>query len=196
MILVVDNSFGDKIAFVPHLLRYLRDRGVAHRVVKTLAQYGRVDPAEVTGVILTGSPRMMTAADMGKYPEQFVLNIRALEDYGVPVLGICFGCQFINQYYGGKLARLRSLFCKDADLVSTNTSLPLPVRFCINYVIAEVPPTFDVLGTSTIRGHRNTPTFMKHKSQPVLGCLFHPEVHAVSQRAILDGFLCLCMPKR
>ena len=193
MMLIVDNSFGDKIAFVDHLLRYMRKRGVQYRVVKTLAGLARLGEVAVevavTGVILTGSPRMVNAHDMGAYPELFLLNIRALTDYNVPVLGICFGCQLINEFYGGSIKRLRSLFCEDADLRSG--SLTLPVGFCINYVIDNVAPDFEVVGTSTIRGHRSTPTFIKHRSKPVLGCLFHPEIHEVSQRAVLDGFLCM-----
>lgn len=190
MILVVDNSFGDKIAYVDHLLRYLRKRGIQYSIVKSLAGLARVNASTVTGVILTGSPLMVNTHDMGKHPDQFILNIRVLTDYAVPVLGICFGCQLINVLYGGSLKRLRTLFCEDADLQSTNTSIP--VGFCINYVLDKVAPAFEIIGTSTIRGHRSTPTFIKHREKPVLGCLFHPEIHAVSQRTILDGFLLMC----
>ena len=191
MILVVDNSFGNKIAFVRHLLRYLQKRDVQYRTVKSLAGLARIDAASVTGVILSGSPLMVNAHDMGKHPEQFILNIRALEDCNVPVIGICFGCQLINHYYGGSLKRLLSPFCEDADLRSTNTSFTLPVGFCINYVLDKVAPDFDVVGTTTVRSHRSTPAFTKHRVKPILGCLFHPEIHEMSQRAILDGFLCL-----
>lgn len=191
MILVVDNTQNSRGSYFAKVIRFLRERGVRYTVVQSLAGLARVDAAAVRGVILTGSPLMPTATDMGTHPEQFMLNIRALEDYGVPVLGICFGCQFINLYFGGRMTRLRSLFCEDAD-VRVGKAMNLQARFCLNYLIAAVAPDLDVIGTATVRGHRATPVFLRHRHRPILGCLFHPEFHEATQRAVLDGFLSLC----
>ena len=186
MILIVNNTHGHKGSYYPKVIGYFRDRHIPYVAVDSLAALGRVDRTKVRGVVLTGSPLMVNAADMGAYPDQFLLNIRALEDFGVPVLGICFGCQLINQLYGGSMERLGSLFCKDALLDGV-----LPARYCLNYVISKAPPSFDVIASANIRG-RTVPSFIKHKTLPILGCLFHPEFHEGTRAAILDRFACMC----
>ena len=186
MILIVNNTHGHKGSFFSKVMGYFRDRQIPHVVVDSLAGLGRVDRTKIKGVMLTGSPLMVNAADMEAHPDQFLLNIRALEDFGVPVLGICFGCQLINQLYGGSMVRLGSLFCKDALLENR-----IPVRFCLNYVIDKAPPSFDVVATASIRGH-TVPSFIKHRSKPVFGCLFHPEYHERTRVTFLDRFMDIC----
>jgi GMP synthase (glutamine-hydrolysing) len=186
MFLIINNTRGAKGSYYPKVIDYFRSRGIPYMSVASLAGLGRVDRTRVQGVVLTGSPLMVNAADMGAHPDQFLLNIRVMEDFGVPVLGICFGCQLINQLYGGELTRLPSLFCKDAAL----TGIDMTVRYCLNYVITKAPASFDVLASSNIRGHV-VPSFIKHKMRPIFGCLFHPEFHAASH-AILDEFVDMC----
>ncbi len=186
MILIVNNTYKHKSSFFPKVIGYFRSRQIPYIAVDSLAGLGRVDRTRVTGVILTGSPLMVNATDMDLHTDQFLLNIRALEDFGVPVLGICFGCQLINQLYGGSLKRLGSLFCEDAMLDGI-----LPVRFCLNYVITKVSPSFDVIASATIRGC-SVPSFIKHKTKPIFGCLFHPEYHESTRSAILDRFIDSC----
>jgi GMP synthase (glutamine-hydrolysing) len=186
MILIVNNTHAHKGSFFPKVIGYFRSRDIPHVVVDSLAALGRVDRSTIRGVVLTGSPLMINSADMGAHPDQFLLNIRAMEDFGVPILGICFGCQLINQLYGGSMERLGSLFCKDAMLDGV-----MPARFCLNYVITKAPPSFDVVAKASIRG-RTVPSFIKHKTKPIFGCLFHPEYHEETRAAILDRFMRVC----
>jgi GMP synthase (glutamine-hydrolysing) len=186
MILIVNNTQGAKGSYYPKVIDYFRSRRIPYVVVDSLAALGRVDQKAVRGVVLTGSPLMVNAHDMGTHPDQFLLNIRALEDFGVPVMGICFGCQLLNQLYGGKVKRLGSLFCKDTLLEDT-----MPVRFCLNYVIDKVAPPFETIASASIRGHQ-VPAFIKHRSLPIYGCLFHPEFYEETRAEFLDRFMRVC----
>jgi GMP synthase-like glutamine amidotransferase len=186
MILIVNNTMGHQGSFFQKVIGYFRSRQIPHVVVDSLAGLGHVDRAKIKGVILTGSPLMVNSADMGTHPDHFLLNIRALEDFDVPVMGICFGCQLINQLYGGSMVRLGSLFCKDTLLENR-----IPVRFCLNYVIDKIPPSFELVANAVIRG-RTVPAFIKHKTKPIFGCLFHPEYHERTRAAILDRFMNMC----
>jgi GMP synthase (glutamine-hydrolysing) len=188
MILIINNTQGAKGSYYPEVLRYFRSRDIPHMILDSLAGLHRVDRSKVRGILLTGSPLMVNATDMDAHPEQFLLNIRAIEDFGVPVIGICFGCQLLNQLYGGELKRLGSLFCKDAELKWDRD--PVDARFCLRYMISKAAPAFHVVATATIRGH-TVPCFIKHKKLPLWGCLFHPEYHTATH-GILDEFLQMC----
>jgi GMP synthase (glutamine-hydrolysing) len=186
MILIVNNTRGAKGSYYPKVIDYFRSRRIPHAVVDSLAALGRVDQKAVRGIVLTGSPLMVNADDMGAHPEQFLLNIRVLEDYGVPVMGICFGCQLLNQLYGGKVKRMGSLFHRDALLSGV-----MPVRFSLHYVIDKVAPSFETIASASIRGHQ-VPAFIKHRTLPIYGCLFHPEVYEETRAAFLDRFMRVC----
>jgi anthranilate/para-aminobenzoate synthase component II len=171
MLLVVDNSQGQTENNTADLNRFLAERRVPHIRVTSLADLGKINPTIVTGIILTGSPLMVTAADINKHKDQFILNLLVLRTYpNVPTLAICFGAQLVNQLYGGRLQRLRTPFCADARLHQSD----VPARFCLSYVIAEPADLFTVVDTATIRGRR-VPCLLQHRRKPLTVCLFHPE---------------------
>lgn len=186
MLLVVDNSQGQTENNTEHLNRFLAERRVPHVRITSLADLATVAAQSITGIILSGSPLMVTAADINKQTEQFILNLLVLRTYPhMPTLAICFGAQLVNQLYGGSLHKLHPRFCADVRLVCANQ----PAHFCLSYVIAEPPPErlFTVLDTATIRG-RCVPCLLQHRSRPLTVCLFHPESNAATHY-ILDNFL-------
>lgn len=186
MLLVVDNSQGQTENNIADLNRFLAERKIPHVRVSSLAGLATIAAQSITGIILSGSPLMITAADMSRHTDQFVLNLLVLRTYPhVPTLAICFGAQLVNQLYGGRLQRLRTPFCADVRLARANH----PAHFCLSYVIAEPPPArlFTVLDTAMIRGHR-VPSLLQHRTKPLTVCLFHPESHPATYH-ILDNFL-------
>jgi anthranilate/para-aminobenzoate synthase component II len=188
MLLVVDNSMGHTENNTADLNRFLAH--VPHVRVTSLADLGKISDTP-TGIILTGSPLMVTATDIARHTDQFILNLLVLRTYPqVPTLAICFGAQLVNQLYGGRLQRLRTPFCADARLHHSNQ----PARFCLSYVIAEPPPAhlFMVTDTATIRGRR-VPCLLQHRTKPLTACLFHPESHSATHY-ILNDFLNIKAP--
>jgi anthranilate/para-aminobenzoate synthase component II len=182
MLIVVDNSLGDSVAHLPYLIRYLRNRNIRYTIVSSIDEFNRVPTERIHGIILSGSPLMVTQKSIDAHSDQFALNIAALSRYDVPILGICFGAQFINHVYGGSLRRLRSPFCKNGTVRDMNAF------FCLHYVIDR--PALTVHGTSIIEGRR-VPSLLAHPLRPLFACLFHPEVNAETH-IILDDFLIKC----
>jgi GMP synthase-like glutamine amidotransferase len=191
MIVVVNNAINQSQAmYFPHIIDYLRVNRIPYTVVKNTTQFQRISPASIRGIILSGSPLMIDQASIDAHPDQFLLNIMALGRMDTPILGICFGCQIMNHVYGGTLHRLDRLFCEDTVLQGRS----MTVRFCLQNVISKAAPAFNVVATATVRGH-TVPCFLKHKTRPLIGCLFHPEYH-VATHEILDGFMRMCGGKK
>ena len=177
MILVINNTINQKNAmYFPMLIKHLRSmKGFRYKVVNTQKDLEKIDVDQVTHIIISGSPLMVTKDSIVPNLDQFILNILSILRFNVPILGICFGCQLLNILFGGKLKRLRKMFCEDTPLYRKD--LPATdVRFCLTYVIDEIPPSFEVLGRANIRNHQ-VPCMIKHKDRPIYGCLFHPEFH-------------------
>lgn len=190
MLLVVNNTLDQTRAmYLPFLIRFLRERRVSYRVVTKTADLRRVRAADVEGVIISGSPLMVTTEDVIPNLEQFLLNIMVVLRFGVPVIGICFGCQLINSLFGGRLRKLRAPFCQDAR-VYMHGDRQVQGRFCLSYVVNDVAPEFDTLGSAMVR-RRLVPCYIKHRERPIYGCLFHPEFHSETQY-VLDNFLGVC----
>jgi anthranilate/para-aminobenzoate synthase component II len=178
MLLIVDNSQGQTENNTADLNRFLAERHVPYVRVTSLADLGKITHTAITGIILTGSPLMVTAAVMDAHTDQFILNLLVLRTYPqVPTLAICFGAQLVNQLYGGRLQQLRTPFCVDARLHQSD----VPARFCLSYVISEPPSAdlFTVVDTATIRGRR-VPCLLQHRRKPLTVCLFHPESNAAT----------------
>ena len=173
MLLVVDNSMGQTENNTADLNRFLAH--VPHVRVASLADLGKISDIP-TGIILTGSPLMVTATDIARYTDQFILNLLVLRTYPTtPTLAICFGAQLVNQLYGGSLHKLRSRFCADTQLAQRN----IPAHFCLSYVIAEPSRLFTVTDSATIQGRR-VPCLLHHRTKPLTLCLFHPESNAAT----------------
>jgi len=188
MILVVDNTMGQDQYF-PRLLKVLSSCDSKFKVIKSKSDLRYIKAKEVKGLILSGSPLMVTEEDIDNNVEQFMLNAICIKRYDVPILGICFGCQLLNFIGGGKLIKLRSHFCADRE-VQIRRGKKVKGRFCLRYIIQEVAPSFDTLGVTEIRGNK-VACLIKHKKSDVYGCLFHPEYHPETHYLIKD-FIRVC----
>lgn len=182
MILVINNTIQQgHVAYFPHLIKLLKTNRLRYKVVSKYDELSKVDAAKITHIIISGSPLMVTPESYVPNLDQFILNIVSIIRCDVPIFGICFGCQLLTVIFGGKLQKLRGPFCEDTVLDGTKTN----IRFCLNYVIKEVPPSFRVLGRAMIRSV-HTPCYMKHKTRPIYACLFHPEFYSETHKYILD----------
>ncbi|MCC8132352.1 MAG: glutamine-hydrolyzing GMP synthase [Tannerellaceae bacterium] len=147
------------------------------------------DPA-VKGVILSGSPYSVNDTNAFKAD---LAQIRGT----YPVLGICYGAQFLANTSGGKVESADSREYGRAHLTYINTDDPLLTGIdCGSQVwmshgdtITVLPEPFRIIAsTDDVR------TAAYHiEGENTWGVQFHPEVfHSIDGTLILDNFLHIC----
>ncbi|MBI3899238.1 MAG: glutamine-hydrolyzing GMP synthase [Gammaproteobacteria bacterium] len=146
------------------------------------------------GVILSGGPETVTAADTPRAPaEVFQL--------GVPVLGICYGQQTMAAQLGGKVessdkrefgyARVRmhghsKLFKSIRDEAEVSGAEYLHVWMSHGDRVTALPPGFKVIAASEHAPFAG----IADEARGFYGVQFHPEVtHTTQGRAILQRFV-------
>jgi anthranilate/para-aminobenzoate synthase component II len=195
MILII-NNYEDK-KNVPKIIEYIESKNKKYKVVNSIEDIDKI--RNVSGIILSGSPLMVNELDFIKNKEVFFKNVYAIYKFPrVPVLGICFGCQFLNVFWGGELQKLRK-----------NVSTSLPVTFhpttifgkkiksktqdfkfnCI-YAPKKIPNEFKEIAHFDVNSHK-IPCIIKHKSLPIYGSLCHPE-YLENTHWFIDDFLSIC----
>ncbi|MCY4524481.1 MAG: glutamine-hydrolyzing GMP synthase, partial [Halobacteriovoraceae bacterium] len=109
----------------------------------------------------------------------------------IPILGICYGMQLIGKYFGGTVKRGNigeygkiDIFLKD------NFHIPhCPTKFSVwmshSDHIGSIPSEF----ISLMEGENGILASIKHKTRPIIGLQFHPEVeHTQYGKDILQFF--------
>ena len=145
------------------------------------------DDPSVIGVILSGSP--FSVHD----PEAFKVDLSQFVGR-IPVLGICYGAQFISHTLGGKVEKADSREYGRANLQMVDTSNPLFQQFeqqsqvwmSHGDTITAIPSDFKVIGSTADVVNA---AFASTK-QPVWAVQFHPEVyHTLQGKQLLKNFV-------
>ncbi|MBP3849370.1 MAG: glutamine-hydrolyzing GMP synthase [Prevotella sp.] len=141
----------------------------------------------VIGVILSGSP--FSVHD----PEGFKPDLTPFLGK-IPVLGICYGAQYLSYSLGGKVEKSDSREYGRAHLQTVDTSNPLFKGFEQNSqvwmshgdTITAIPDGFEVIGsTNDVKNAAFAST-----KQPVWAVQFHPEVfHTLQGKTLLQNFV-------
>lgn len=182
MILIVNNGS------VKRLLGALNDCNIPYHVYDATKDDLMVlkKEQEITGVILSGG-RMKLSHSL-KF-EKIAQNFQVLNQLpGVPVLGICFGCQILHMLYGGRVRDLGKYTCKDMDVFSVDRGLlngceTTSLRFCFSdLVVGESGKPF---AWFDFRGKKEVCGFKFSRTR--IGIMFHPEHHKESHQ-ILRNF--------
>lgn len=187
MIIVIDNTVLHTSICKPFLLAYLKENNHEFIVVRTKSRLVKVwEDNDVTGFILTGSSQHLHNIDADK----FEMNAMAV-DSGLPVLGICFGSQFINTYFGGKIRYSGSLknIIKDVSILKNNKTFK--ANFMASYYIHTLA---DVCVPLYVETNSKRVVFFKHGStrKKIYGVLFHPESNLAETKFVLDDFIGKC----
>ena len=155
------------------------------------------DDQEVIGVILAGSPYSVYD------PEAFKVNLTQFLGR-LPVLGICYGAQFISYNNGGNVEPAGSREYGRQNLTTINKECPLFRGFDNNSqvwmshgdTITAIPTGSEVVAsTETVENaayYCPDATLMGSYEghQPVMGVQFHPEVfHSVQGTQLLKNFV-------
>ncbi|EJU04948.1 GMP synthase [Dacryopinax primogenitus] len=153
------------------------------------------------GIILSGSP-------FSVYDEGAPRVDPAVFDYGVPVLGVCYGLQEIALNHGGKVdpcthreygfATLEVVKLgaghELADKLFEGICGEMQVWMSHGDQVTALPPHYNVIG--------KTPTApyaaIAHESKPIFGVQFHAEVtHSPRGKEVIKSFvlsICKCKP--
>ena len=147
------------------------------------------DDSDVIGVILSGSPYSVHD------PEAFKVDLSRFMGR-LPVLGICYGAQFISHSLGGKVEKADSREYGRANLETINLSNPLfkgfekgsQVWMSHGDTITAIPEGFEVIGST--KDVHNAAFWSPSFGQGVFAVQFHPEVfHTVQGSLLLKNFV-------
>lgn len=166
------------------------------RVIRRLGVYCEIHPFNFStekinelspkAIILSGSPSSLTQAAPPRMTD-------AIWEMNVPILGICYGMQLVADHFGGVIthsehreyghANIRIL-ASDPLLEGLNDTEQ--VWMSHGDAISQLPA--DIM---TLADTGNSPyAVIRHRSQPVYGLQFHPEVvHSRCGEKILSNFL-------
>ena len=167
-ILILD--FGSQ--YTQLIARKVREAGVYCEI----HPFNKIPPrdAALKGVILSGSPASVTAPDA---PQPELCGLRG----ELPLLGICYGAQWLAQNGGGEVAPAGTREYGRAQLSVLDSSDPLfagipassTVWMSHGDTITRLPADAEVIGsTDTVDN-----AAFRLKGEPTWGIQFHPEVH-------------------
>ena len=166
------------------------------RRVRECHVYCRIDPPDVDidyirnlkpkGIILSGGPSSI-------YEKNSPKSDKAIFDLGIPVLGICYGMQFMVDALGGTVKKARKREYGYAELnVRNQEGLFKRVGSVTNSwmshgdSIIKLPRGFKI--TASTANTRTAATV--HTKKNLYGLQFHPEVHHTTQgKIMLRNFL-------
>ena len=183
-VLIVD--FGSQVTQL--IARRLREDGIYCEI----HPYTKTDDAFLAGftprgIILSGGPSSVTTADRP--------NVSSLLDYGVPVLGICFGQQVMVAELGGEVEVSGEREFGRADVTATAASrlfagtweegAEYPVWMSHGDRVVRLPEGFETIGVSEYAPF----AAIADETRRFYGVQFHPEVvHTRDGAQLLSNF--------
>ena len=166
------------------------------RRVRELGVYAELHPCDVdldtldldglAGIILTGGPQSVN-------DENSLKTDSRLFDLGVPILGICYGLQYINQYYGGEIETPKNGEYGKTPLLVDNKSeifknVPQESTIWMNHRdrVSKI-----AVGFKKTAWTLNCPVAgMENKEKNIYAVQFHPEVvHSEYGKEMLESFV-------
>ncbi len=182
MILIVD--FGAQYSQL--IARRVREASVYCEIVPYTYTIDKIKAKNPQGIILSGGPASVYVENAPKITHEIF-------ELGVPVLGICYGGQFIAQEFGGKVNRADS---REYGRVKLNKlsndklfdSIKQDTLCWMSHTdyIEMAPEGFEITASS-----ETCPVCaMKNEEKKIYAVQFHPEVeHTESGREILNNFI-------
>lgn len=192
-VLVID--FGSQ--YNQLIVRKVRELGVYSELIspnfKIEDLKSQIKAGELKGIILSGGPDVITDKDALKCDEEIF-------ELGIPVLGVCYGMQFMAHYYENQVVEstikefgtneiqidVTNDFTKDLNAVET-------VWMSHGY---HVELSNDNL-VSLAHSKNNILAMVQHKERLQYGVQFHPEVtNTINGSKMIENFLDICQLNR
>ncbi len=169
------------------------------RRVRELNLYCEIKPyndfeltPEVEAIILSGSP--FSVLD----PGALQVDLEVILEHG-PVLGICYGAQYLAHSLGGQVRKSEtreygraqlSRFNKESDPILQGIAPSSQIWMSHGDTIFELPPVFNVIAGTDDAEIAIFKGDSSHFQFPVYGLQFHPEVtHSEQGNRFLENFL-------
>ena len=148
------------------------------------------DPSEIAGVVISGSPAMIT--DRHAWAERAAQWI-ADNNGKVPVLGVCFGHQLVAHALGGRVAALpdRSEYgtieveataAADSDTLFQGVPSAFKAQAAHSQTVADLPRG------ATLLAHNGFGVQAARMSETVWGTQFHPEFDLGFMRVLFQNY--------
>jgi GMP synthase (glutamine-hydrolysing) len=181
---IVILDFGSQ--YTQLIARRIREQNVFSAVLPCTASLEEIQSYKPIGIVLSGGPCSVYDADAPPAdPKVLGLN--------VPVLGICYGLQFITHHLGGKVrsAEKREYGHADVSIVDDKNplfeSLPAELTVWMSHgdEALELPAGFHLTAKT-----ENAVAGIANPERRIWAVQFHPEVHHTRQgTALLRNFL-------
>ncbi len=186
---IVILDFGSQ--YTQLISRRIRELGIYSQIVPYNTPRGRIEELNAKGIVLSGSPYSV-------YQKAAPKPDSSLFDTVVPILGICYGMQYMTDRFDGTVQRSRAREYGRAEIGLTNDSplfrgMDVAAKHTVWMShadrIEKLPAGFKVIASS-----ENSPIAgFQHVSRPLFGLQFHPEVsHTMEGISILKNFVDLC----
>lgn len=206
MIVVIDNTRNQKVKmFFPKLTSYLDSKNIKHCIIEgninglnDLKKILKNRKIRINGIIMSGSPIMLNESSN---VEDYICNLYCLKQLiNIPILGICFGCQLINVFFGGTLYDMAEVKCVKMHIEPNDVrnkkdelwnSLIGNAQFCCRYLPEYVPNKHLNTLMYVNKGDRKLPCVIQHKKTNIIGVMFHPEALKKTHK-VLDDFFEIC----
>ena len=181
---VVILDFGSQ--YTQLIARRIREQNVYSAVLPCTASLDDIRAQNPIGLVLSGGPCSVYDADAPP-ADPAILSL------GVPVLGICYGLQFITHHLGGRVrsALKREYGHADVDLIDTANplfaGLPASLHVWMSHgdEALDLPPGFHLTARTA-----NAVAGMASPERRIWAVQFHPEVHHTKLgTALLRNFL-------
>jgi GMP synthase (glutamine-hydrolysing) len=181
---IVILDFGSQ--YTQLIARRIREQNVFSAVLPCTASLAEIQAYEPIGIVLSGGPCSVYDADAPPADAK-VLGL------GVPVLGICYGLQFITHHLGGKVrsAEKREYGHAEVSIVDDKNplfeSLPADLTVWMSHgdEALELPAGFHLTAKTA-----NAVAGIANPERRIWAVQFHPEVHHTRQgTALLRNFL-------
>jgi GMP synthase (glutamine-hydrolysing) len=181
---IVILDFGSQ--YTQLIARRIREQNVFSVVLPCTTSIEQIKEQKPMGIILSGGPCSVYDADAPP-ADPAVLNL------GLPVLGICYGLQYITHHLGGKVrsAEKREYGHAEVSVVDAGTPLFEGIPASLNVWMShgdeaiELPPGFHLTAKTA-----NAVAGIANPERRIWAVQFHPEVHHTRQgTALLRNFL-------
>ena len=182
MILIID--FGSQ--FNQLIARRVRESKVYCQIAPPTISADEVRSLAPQGIILSGGPASIYEEHSPR------IDLRIL-DLGLPILGICYGMQFMVYALGGKVKRsskreygFAEFQVKRSKPLFVSVPVKTPCWMSHGDSITKLPPGFMIAGST-----ENTRiAAIYHRNHKLFGLQFHPEVeHTPQGQKMLHNFL-------
>jgi len=159
-------------------------------VVNVAAGEALPEPETVAGIVVTGSPAMVT--DLLDWSEASAVFLRHAAAASIPILGICYGHQLLAHALGGSVAfhpggreigttAVTLTAAADEDVLFAGLPSFFPVNVSHKQTVSVLPPGAVVLASNPFE-----PFHAVRFGERVWGVQFHPEFAADVMLAYLD----------